>query len=674
MPTLMRLLVAGLCAASALALQAQTPVSSVPSIDEAAPAGEPGRALHDLDRYPVLSGAAQAHYLSSYDRTGGNDDGFRGTYSALYVDERGEHVIFDQAGPGIVYTMWFTSREHGWADLGWGRIRFYFDGETEPRLDADVDELFAGERPPFVAPFVSGPFESTGGHVSYVPLPFATRLKITTERRAGFYNVHYHRLDGSRPVSSWTGREYLSAAAAAWRQAGSPPLPRASSVRRSGLAQPPVPLQPDGDMVPTEVELVDWAGAGAVTALRVNPLFPLTAYQLRHLRLRIFWDGQREPAVDAPLGPFFGSGLGEAAVRALPLGMSESGAYYCYWPMPFWSRVRVTLVNENPDPVPQIRYEVEIAPADSLAYDPERTGYFHATERRSWPTPPGGDHELLATEGRGRYLGQVMTVEPIRSEVKRWWEGDLRIWIDGRRHPALQGTGHEDEYLGGWSNEWLMNPYSLPLHGEPRTANLVPVDFQWNAATTVYRFFVGGLPYESGLRAATEHGARNEVGAMYSSVAFYYQQARPGLRLDALDVGDAADEARHEYRAEPAGAPLELTSRFEASGALAPLADRGRDVERGSRFVMRVPQGASRLRLRRLFDQSRRQAAEVWVNGQRAGAWVATATNTEQRWADDDLLLPAGVMGGSTTLRFEIRVQEGPWSEFRYELWGADAR
>ena len=67
----------------------------------------------------------------------------RRNYSALYVDARGEHVIFDVKGPGSVYTLWFTSRESGFAPLGWGRIRFYFDDETEPRLDLDATSCSA---------------------------------------------------------------------------------------------------------------------------------------------------------------------------------------------------------------------------------------------------------------------------------------------------------------------------------------------------------------------------------------------------------------------------------------------------------------------------------------------------------------------------------------------------
>jgi hypothetical protein len=65
--------------------------------------------LMELSRYPILEPGVQAHYLSSYDRSGGNDDGFDGTYSALHVDAKGEQVIVDVKGPGTLYNLWFTS-------------------------------------------------------------------------------------------------------------------------------------------------------------------------------------------------------------------------------------------------------------------------------------------------------------------------------------------------------------------------------------------------------------------------------------------------------------------------------------------------------------------------------------------------------------------------------------
>jgi hypothetical protein len=185
--------------------------------------------------------------------------------------------------------------------------------------------------------------------------------------------------------------------------------------------------------------------------------------------------------------------------------------------MPFWEGFEIELVNENPKATPDLWWEVRVD--DAGAYDRGTSGSFHAVYRREWPTITGKDYELLDAAGRGVYVGQVMTVEPLRAEIKRWWEGDLRLYLDGRRTPAFHGTGHEDEYLGGWSNEWLMNPYSLPMHGEPKTSALKQVDFQWSAATTVYRFFPGGVPFQNGISVSTEHGPRNTANAMYSSVS-----------------------------------------------------------------------------------------------------------------------------------------------------------
>ncbi|AMY09345.1 hypothetical protein LuPra_02560 [Luteitalea pratensis] len=652
-------LIGAVLLASALASFAQSPA--------AAPVGLP--AIAAFDRLPLVEDDAQFLYASSYDRTGGNDDGFKGTYSALALDARGEHVIFDARGPGCVYTLWFTSRVDGWGGLDWGRLRLYFDDEESPRLDIGADELFAGSRQPFVAPFVYGPFTSTGGHVLQLPLPFARRLRITTERRAGFYNVAYKLYAADRPVTSWTGREDASDVANMWTRPGTRPRTYPSTVRRAGAVQLAAPLTPDGAMVPQQATLASIDGPGVITALTLQPLFPLTAYQLDHLRLRAYWDGVTTPAIDAPFGSFFGSGLGEADVRAVPIGMSPSGRYYCYLPMPFWTSARIEIVNEGPGPSPTLRWEIDATPPADMGYTRDHAGVFHARYQREWPTTDGRDYTLLETKGRGNYVGQVMTVQPLRPEVKRWWEGDLRIYIDGRRHPALQGTGHEDEYLGGWSNEWLMNPYSLPMHGEPKTTGLTQVDFQWNAATTVYRFFPTGIPYQSELTVVTEHGVDNGVPAMYSSVAFYYERPEPATMVDAFDVGEPADEAAHRYTATSASVVRALTSRFEARHGNREVSDRGRDVIGRSRFTMTAPVGHGALRLRRLRDQARPQEAELWVDGRLAGRWSSLAINPDRRWADDDFLLPSSLTGGRTSLEIEVRAVGGPWSEFRYELW-----
>ncbi|MGW8181359.1 MAG: hypothetical protein ACWGQW_21740, partial [bacterium] len=96
----------------------------------------------ELVSLPHLYSNVESHYLSSFDRSGGNDDGFRGTYSQLYIDDNGEHVIFDEKGPGCVYNFWFTGTNR---DLHWGKLRFYFDGEVTARFEIQEKEFFSGQ-------------------------------------------------------------------------------------------------------------------------------------------------------------------------------------------------------------------------------------------------------------------------------------------------------------------------------------------------------------------------------------------------------------------------------------------------------------------------------------------------------------------------------------------------
>ncbi len=67
---------------------------------------------------PYIYPNVQSYYISSYDRSGGNDDGFDGTYSQLYIDVYGQ-----VNGATTAYRFWpgkihFTksitiSTEHG---------------------------------------------------------------------------------------------------------------------------------------------------------------------------------------------------------------------------------------------------------------------------------------------------------------------------------------------------------------------------------------------------------------------------------------------------------------------------------------------------------------------------------------------------------------------------------
>ena len=99
--------------------------------------------LGDLSRLPLYR-AGEMDQLSSYDRTGGNDDGFSGKYSFVR-EEPGGLVIADLKGPGVVNRIWTPTPTSD-------TIKFFFDGEKKPRIAVPFISLFTGKEYPFLAP------------------------------------------------------------------------------------------------------------------------------------------------------------------------------------------------------------------------------------------------------------------------------------------------------------------------------------------------------------------------------------------------------------------------------------------------------------------------------------------------------------------------------------------
>ena len=98
--------------------------------------------LYRLDLLPALKESTKVASLSSYDRTGGNNDGFGGQYSYVRKEKDGL-VLADLKGPGIIYRIWTPTPTD---DM----LEFYFDGESEPSIQVKFRELFMGKHPQFV--------------------------------------------------------------------------------------------------------------------------------------------------------------------------------------------------------------------------------------------------------------------------------------------------------------------------------------------------------------------------------------------------------------------------------------------------------------------------------------------------------------------------------------------
>lgn len=215
--------------------------------------------------------------------------------------------------------------------------------------------------------------------------------------------------------------------------------------------------------------LADIRGPGVIDRIWIT-INDRSAEMLRALRLDIYWDGEDRPAVSVPLGDLFGAGTGNLVPMETALVASPEGrSFVSYIPMPFRSGARVVVTNESSKELSLIFYDVNFR---KLARPLESALYFHAWWSRDRATTPGTSFEILPRiEGRGRFLGTLVTTFTDPRYGKTWWgEGEAKLYLDGDRdHATLVGTGTED-YIGtAWGQGAYINRYQgAPVADEPR--------------------------------------------------------------------------------------------------------------------------------------------------------------------------------------------------------------
>jgi len=164
----------------------------------------------------------------------------------------------------------------------------------------------------------------------------------------------------------------------------------------------------------------------------------------RNSIIRFYWDDEKTPSVEVPVGDFFCMGWNQyAPLQSLAVCVNPGSAFNCYWPMPFRKKCRITMENiDDKDMV--LYYSVDYILTDV----PANAGYFHAQFRRMNPVPYKGVYTLIDDiKGRGQYVGTYMAMGVHNNG---WWgEGEIKFYMDGdTKFPTINGTGTED-YFGG---------------------------------------------------------------------------------------------------------------------------------------------------------------------------------------------------------------------------------
>lgn len=399
---------------------------------------------------------------------------------------------------------------------------------------------------------------------------------------------------------------------------------------------------------------------------------------LDQLYLEIRFDGSAAPAVDAPLGLFFGAGMGAAPVRSLMFSVDPStGALAAFWPMPFAKQATITLVNRGTTAVPALTYRIRYRanPTDATALAAGSEGYFHATYASASPTTPGQDYRLLSAPGTGKLVGVSMAIStpPGMPYGLENLQGNESIFLDGNPTPAYLGTGTEDFFQGGWYFE--NGPFTLPTQGSPA---------QWVGASgadhiSAYRLLLSDtIPFYNGIQAGIQVGPTGNLSADYSSVVFWYGRSAASLtQSDALRPADPAEAAAHAWSAVAANATGPVTGVIAGSGPAATLTQSG-VAAAATTFTVQLPLTNAGAILRAEMDQCPgHQAAAVYVGGAYVGIWSDPGSNCAEIWRESSFLLPATVTRGHTNLQIRLVAVPGPgapaatsplWTAFAYQI------
>jgi hypothetical protein len=269
--------------------------------------------------------------------------------------------------------------------------------------------------------------------------------------------------------------------------------------------------------------LLDAPGPGVVTHIWMT-VASHERFHLKKLVLRMYWDGERAPSVETPLGDFFGLGLGQSVTfQSAPLAVAPDHALNCFFPMPFQKRALITVTNEGREAVSNFYFNLDYREYGRPL--PPHTLYFHAQYRQAAPNHgypertinlDGKDNYVwLDARGRGQFVGVTMSV--VENQDGWWGEGDDMFFVDGAKMPSIQGTGTEDFFLGAW--DFGGKAFSYALFGAPVVGKEL-MGSRWS----VYRFLLASpITFTQSLRATIEHGTANDRSDNYYSVAYWYQ-------------------------------------------------------------------------------------------------------------------------------------------------------
>jgi hypothetical protein len=471
--------------------------------------GQELRAFYDISSLPEYLENTICGQVSSWDTTGGNDDGFSGKYSFIKRNSDSSLVIFDMKGSGVINRIWTPTPTTDTLD-------FYIDNVNHPCFSVSYVDLFSGKRYPFVAPLCGN---QLGGYYCYLPIPFEKSCMIVTRgKKEQFHQIQYRMYEKKSTVRSFNPdlneeeKKALEKIAHLYKKENRTLTDFYNNKFQESFKE--VLIKP-GDTI----SVFEFKQGGRISGIEFSPVKSFEGIA-KNIDIRITWDNERYPAVYCPAADLFGFAFGKAAMNSLLLG-SGNNRSYCYFPMPFDKSARMELIFRHDDSCPQVPLQLTAHIwYSSEKRIPEKEGKFYAHWNKNISSEPGKPHVFLNVKGRGHYVGSILQAQGKKAGMTYFFEGDDSTSIDGNFR--IHGTGSEDYFNGGWyamMDRWD-GKMSLSLHGA--------LDYSLPFCRTGgYRFYISDkLSFGKSIYQSIEHGpVGNLFPVDYTSLALYYSDS-----------------------------------------------------------------------------------------------------------------------------------------------------
>jgi hypothetical protein len=468
--------------------------------------------LSRIDLLPQFSSDIKIRQVSSFDTTGGNDDGFSGKYSYLRK-ENGNLVIAELKGPGVIHRIWTPTPTQD-------TIQFFFDNESGPRINLKFIDLFSGSHYPFSRPVVGN---EVGGYYCYIPIPYQKSCKIVFKGELmQFVQIQYSEAAKNRQITSFTGeyseeeKQALAVALKAWNSQGKGVIDLIPSLKGTIKNQTSSVMLKPGEAT----TIFEQKSGGRIIGIELTPQAELNR-NFKDLILNAVWDDEPTAAINCPVSDFFGYAFGKPSMQSMIVGVKDR-IHYCFFPMPYdkMASIKLNYLQTSGNSTREIPCKVTVYYTDVSRKENE--GRFYASWKREINPGINKPYTILEKTGRGHYVGILLQAQGLNPGMTIFFEGDDICTIDGEMR--LHGTGSEDSFNGGWyalPDRWDQ-AFSLPVHGA--LAYSIPL-----AHTGGYRLYISDkLSFERNFNLAIEHGPENNlVPVDYTSVAFYYCDTPP---------------------------------------------------------------------------------------------------------------------------------------------------